>query len=457
MTVIVPVYNPGPYIEQLVDSLLGQTLDGIELVLVDDGSTDGTAERLDALALQHDHIKVAHIPNSGWPGRPRNVGLDMATGEFVFFADNDDWLEPEALERMYGMALTDDADIVVGKVVGHGKVVPRGIFRENRHALSAKDAFLFGLLTPHKLFRRSLLTEHGLRFPEGRRPLEDHVLVVPAFFHARRIALVADYPCYHWVLRRDRENASAEPSDMDAFHASVAEVLDLVDAHTEPGELRDRLYMRWYRGKLLGRVGTARFARAGEERRRERFDAARELVNARFAPRLDARLPYAQRLRASLLRRGSLDGLAALARYDRGLEAMARLRKVDGDGTWLTVTVGCQLRRTRNGSPCASRGRGRRCGSSRRRGCASCCEDGELQMRGALKDDRALLLLRTRTTSSGSCPPRRACASTARTGWGCGCCARVAPTVAAGGAPLPPGSTRWRRSWRSPASRSSCR
>ena len=62
------------------------------MIFVDDGSTDGTRRRLDALAAEHDHVRVEHIPNSGWPGRPRNVGLDLARGEFVYFVDNDDWL-----------------------------------------------------------------------------------------------------------------------------------------------------------------------------------------------------------------------------------------------------------------------------------------------------------------------------------------------------------------------------
>src|SRR5215213_8705321 len=100
VTVIVPVFNPGDDINALIDSLLGQTMPPHEreFVFVDDGSTDGTGERLDALAAQNVGMEVVHIPNSGWPGRPRNVGIDTAHGEFVFFADNDDRLELDALE-----------------------------------------------------------------------------------------------------------------------------------------------------------------------------------------------------------------------------------------------------------------------------------------------------------------------------------------------------------------------
>ena len=77
-------------------------------------------------------MRVEHIPNSGWPGRPRNIGIEIARGEFVYFVDNDDWVGREALERMHAMAVRDEADIVIGKVVGHGKSVPRNLFRRNR-------------------------------------------------------------------------------------------------------------------------------------------------------------------------------------------------------------------------------------------------------------------------------------------------------------------------------------
>src|SRR4051812_11043610 len=158
VTVIVPVYNPGADIDDCIESLLDQTLspDELELIFVDDGSTDGTPARLDALAAAHRNVRVQHIPNSGWPGKPRNVGLDLATGDYVFFVDNDDRVERDGLERAHAMAVQDRADVVIGKVVGHGsRRVPRDLFTENRHAVAFEPGLL-ALLTPHKLFSRAL-------------------------------------------------------------------------------------------------------------------------------------------------------------------------------------------------------------------------------------------------------------------------------------------------------------
>ena len=200
-------------------------------------------------------MRVEHTPNSGWPGRPRNIGLDLARGEFVYFVDNDDWLGRQALERLHGAAERHESDIVIGKVVGHGRLVPRALFIRNRRETPLDWQPLLGLLTPHKLFRKSLLDEHGIRFPEGRRRLEDHLFVVHAYFHARRISVVASYPCYHWMRSPGDVNAAWRQFDPADYFDNVREVLDLVDGHTEPGPVRSGMYAQWYRGKMLGRVG----------------------------------------------------------------------------------------------------------------------------------------------------------------------------------------------------------
>jgi glycosyltransferase involved in cell wall biosynthesis len=345
VSVIVPVFDPGERIEPLLDSLLGQSLpaEDYELIFVDDGSTDGTGERLEALAAEHANVRTIRIEHSGWPGRPRNVGLDAARGEFVFFADHDDHLGTEALERLYATAVADRADVVIGKVVGHGKAVPRTLFRENVHELGLRAA-PFNLLTPHKLFRRALLDEHAIRFPEGKHRLGDQVFVVRAYFTAGNMAILADYPCYHRVHRNSETNASSAAPDPAEYFDDVRSVLDVVDAHTEPGEFREALYGRWYRGDLLGRLRGNAFLGREEEHRRGMLGAVQELMAERFPERLDAGLGPALRMRAALARRDDYDGLVALAEYEQDLKASARVRSAQGDGTWMTLGLECWLR-----------------------------------------------------------------------------------------------------------------
>ncbi|MEA2428300.1 MAG: poly(ribitol-phosphate) beta-N-acetylglucosaminyltransferase, partial [Thermoleophilaceae bacterium] len=336
VSAIVPVYNPGPNIDDCIRSLLEQSLpdDEYEVIFVDDGSTDDTPARLDALAAAHPNVRVEHIPNSGWPGRPRNVGMDMARGEYVYFVDNDDWLGREALERVHAVAEARGADIVIGKVVGHDKYVPRGLFARTRHDLTIEWQGLLGLLTPHKLFRKALLERHGIRFPEGRRRLEDHVFTVHAYFHAAgRISVLADYPCYHWVLRKGDENASYRPFEPAGYYQNVREVLDLVERHTEPGPLRERLLSHWYRGKMLGRVGGRYFPRRDPAYRRELYDEVRKLALERYGPEVDRYIAPNMRVRSKLVRDDDYAGIEALAAMEAELRADVRTgpHRSDGD------------------------------------------------------------------------------------------------------------------------------
>lgn len=331
VSVVVPVYNPGPNMDDLITSVLGQSLphDEYEAIFVDDGSTDGTGERLDALAAEHDVIRVEHIPNSGWPGRPRNVGTDLARGEHVLYVDNDDYLAPEALERLHAKAVADGADIVVGKVVGHDKFVSRELFEADRSGVTIAWHPLIRLLSPHKLFRRSFLAEHGIRFPEGRRRLEDHVFVMQAFFAAEdRISILASYPCYHWMLRPDKDNASWGQMDPEAYYGNLREVIDIIEANVEPGtrEWR-RLLSHWYRSKVLWRLTGAPFLRREPAFNRELYDACRAVTVERFPVAIDKWLPFALRVRSHLLRADDLDGLYAFARFEVGLRARVRVKR----------------------------------------------------------------------------------------------------------------------------------
>jgi glycosyltransferase involved in cell wall biosynthesis len=330
VSVIVPVYNPGPNIEECLRSLLGQSLpaDEYEVIFVDDGSTDETPARLDELARAHANVRVEHTSNSGWPGRPRNIGLDLARGEFVYFVDNDDWLTRRALERMYGAAVRWDSDILIGKVVGHGRLVSRPLFARNRREASLEWRPLLGLLTPHKLFRKRLLDEHGIRFPEGRRRLEDHLFVVHAYFHANRISVLARYPCYHWMRSPGDVNAAWREFDPAGYFDNVREVLDLVDAHTEPGPLREQMRASWYRGKMLDRVGGGTFLRRDPEYRRALYEEIRRLTLERYEPEIDAGLPFNLGVRARLLRQGRYETLEVLARFESELRADVSIRHV---------------------------------------------------------------------------------------------------------------------------------
>jgi len=153
--VVVPVYNAGDELERCTGSILEQSMSpgSFEAILVDDGSTDASPARLDALAAEHANVRVIHQENSGWPGKPRNVGIDASRGEYVFFMDHDDRLGPEALERMYAMAAQTRPDILVPKIVGAGRRAPTIVFSRNRDKVTFRSMpGLVHTLNPQKVY-----------------------------------------------------------------------------------------------------------------------------------------------------------------------------------------------------------------------------------------------------------------------------------------------------------------
>jgi hypothetical protein len=343
VTVVVPVYNPGPYLSACVDSLLAQTKDAgsWEAVLVDDGSTDSSPARLDALAADHPHLRVIHQPNSGWPGKPRNVGIDAARGRYVYFMDHDDALGDEALDRLVPFADAIGSDIVIGKMAGHGRSAPRRLFLETRERVTIHDSGIVHALSPHKLFRTAFLREHGIRFPEGRRRLEDQVFVLEAYFAASVISIFSDYTCYYHLARSDRGNAAtgaADPAlavDPAWYFGFLRDVLGIVEAKTVPGPQRDRLLRRFVTRELLGHVSGWRFRTARPAQRAAVIHEVRSIIEGTIPPSVDASLGVDLRVIMALLRTGRDEELVRYARWvdDLGLTIREARAATAQDGT----------------------------------------------------------------------------------------------------------------------------
>ncbi len=339
VSVVVPVYNPGAYIENCIDSLLRQSLppDDYEVIFVDDGSTDDTPARLDALAAAEPRVTVVHQDNSGWSGKPRNVGIAAAQGEYVMFVDNDDHLGDEALERMYDYGVAHGADVVVGKMAGKGRSVPVELFRRNRPYANVENAPLIDSLTPHKMFRRAFLDDIGLRFPEGRRRLEDHVFVTEAYLRAANVSVLSDYVCYYHVRRDDDANAGFQRFDPGGYFKNLREALDVVERYTEPGPLRDRLFRRWLRVEMVERMRGRRFLAMPADYRRELFEEIHQVVVERFGPGVAAGLQPTQQVVAALINADRYEDVEAFAAWEAGVALTAVPESVEWEAGRLRV------------------------------------------------------------------------------------------------------------------------
>ncbi|MGW2176612.1 glycosyltransferase [Streptomyces sp. NPDC001732] len=346
VSVVIPVYNPGKYIEPCIDSLLRQTLPAgdFEVLFVNDGSTDDTRERLEKLAGEHPHFRVITIPNSGWPGKPRNIGVDEAKGEYVQFVDQDDHLASDALRRLYEMGRRNGSDIVIGKVASNFRGVPHGVFKKNREKCTLRDAPLYDSLTPHKMFRTEFLRENGIAYPEGKRRLEDQLYMMKAYFPAQVVSILGDYTCYFYSRRDDGKNAGSTRIVPADYYGNLREVLDVVVANTEPGEFRDLLLRRFYRVEMLSRLSEPAVVKYQPDFFDQMCDAIRPLAHDFMGDGVHDGLGPLLRTRSTLLREDDREGLLRIARFAGSVKAAARLEEFawQPDGR-VAVTVTARL------------------------------------------------------------------------------------------------------------------
>jgi glycosyltransferase involved in cell wall biosynthesis len=202
VSVIIPVYNSQEYLAECLDTLLSQTMQDIEVLCVDDGSTDGSADILAEYSARDARVRVFAQPNAG-AGAARNRALGEATGEFLFFADADDFFEMTMLEDAYRACTRDDADVGVFRVRYHetdtGKVRPADELLKmdlvpERMPFSRAEMpdHILEFTAPapwNKLFRRAFVEAHGLRFQEIRRA-NDLLFTKLALAKAERITVI---------------------------------------------------------------------------------------------------------------------------------------------------------------------------------------------------------------------------------------------------------------------------
>lgn len=251
VSVVIAVYNAMPYLTECLDSVIGQTIDQrrVEVIAVDDGSTDGSAEELDRFAREYRQVRVVHQENSGGPSQPRNRALDLARGRYVFVVDADDYLGQEALERMLAMADEQGSDIVLGKIVGVGR---GSSVKAYRHAERADlySSEIYRSLNSMKLIRRSLLERGRIRFPEDLWLGEDQIFMTEAYLAARVISVVGDYDCYFLRRREVGENISARKRTVHERVAHIERVMAMIDARVADPSGRRRLLARHFRALI---------------------------------------------------------------------------------------------------------------------------------------------------------------------------------------------------------------
>ena len=255
ISVIIPVYNIQQHLRECLDSVLGQSYPHLQVICVDDGSTDESPAILAQYAQKDNRVQVIRQQNAG-PGAARNTGLEAATGEYVIFLDSDDWFEPDFLEKMVDTAVREGADVAICRAVefdtNSGRELPSEWMMKKQY-LPGKLAFAPQEMADHlfqftygmpwdKFYRRELLTTSGIRYPALKNS-EDLAFVYPTLLAAKRIAVVDEVLIHHRINRM----ASVSNSRCGQPEAPY-EAFQIVKEYLEQHQLMDtyrRSFLNW--------------------------------------------------------------------------------------------------------------------------------------------------------------------------------------------------------------------
>ncbi len=248
ISVIVPVYNVEQYLSRCVDSILAQTYQNLEIILVDDGTKDNSDKICDDYAARDSRIKVIHKENGGLSSA-RNAGIDAATGEYLAFVDSDDWIEPDMYEKMLGLIEKYGVKLVCAgrydvdsetnqKTIGlcppkeeliSGQELVRRIFIWDNIDSAAVD----------KLYHASLF--HGIRYPLGV-VCEDVPTTYRIALSAEQVAM-CPIPMYNYYHRPGSITTAAVSEKTFHFEAHTAKIYEYIREHA-PAITQEARYLR---------------------------------------------------------------------------------------------------------------------------------------------------------------------------------------------------------------------
>jgi len=265
VSVIIPVYNLEQYLRRSLDSVTRQTLMDIEIICINDGSDDGSLAILREYEKADPRIRVIDKKNEG-QGLARNIGIDMARGEYLGFVDGDDWIEADMYEKMYHTARKNDADLQLctvtrldtdGNLLGIQCNYDRYIAKRfNNDAIVftwndiADVLFKLERFSVNKIYKRAFIKNNDIRF-SLHRCYEDNIFHFRTLFEAERISMVRA-PFYNYMFNRKGASSSKTKNVATLFDVN-REIIEYMKAHKVNNELvqrfdnyRIRRYLSYY-------------------------------------------------------------------------------------------------------------------------------------------------------------------------------------------------------------------
>lgn len=256
ISVIIPVYRVEPYLRECLESVRNQTYRNLEVILVDDGSDDGSGIICDEYAGKDSRFHVIHQENKG-AACARKAGVRRSTGDYIGFIDGDDWISLDAYEKMLASIQAGDADIAVclknicqdgnGYICSEDAVAEEGIYRK-KDSINQICEYLFWGRDGHKegisinlydkLFKRELIIEYIEQVDERLRYFEDAACVIPCLMEADRICVINE-PFYYYRQRNSSACHSIDTMYLEQINIFYKSIMDRL--HNGMDDFRQRL------------------------------------------------------------------------------------------------------------------------------------------------------------------------------------------------------------------------
>ena len=265
ISVIIPIYNVEKYIKRCLDSVIHQVDITFEIILVDDGSTDSSAQICDEYAEKYPEIKCLHISNSG-PATAKNIGYNQATGNYIAFIDSDDEIKPNMFSTMLQSGYRHDADIVCCNYI---QVNEDGSYEHTKHtgeeyvlnqdealkALLIKDKIYSQCWT--KIYKRATIESNHIKNTDGLKTDEDFIYNIQAFACSKTVCII-DEPLYIYSHRRTSLSKDYFNTHISQYIDNRILRLDLLEKimHEQFPHLLDycTYHCIFYYNELIGRI-----------------------------------------------------------------------------------------------------------------------------------------------------------------------------------------------------------
>lgn len=237
ISVIVPVYNTEKYLKKCIDSILNQSFEEFEIIIINDGSTDGSLAIIEEYQAKYDNIVVINKQNEG-QGVARNKALEISKGEYIAFVDSDDYIECTMLQSMYTKSLKNDLDIVVCNykfvdINGH-RIRDDNILLNDNEIIDKMECIKRFLVTNeiegfswNKLFKKQLFDTTNIRYPEGMK-YEDIPTIVSVLVNANRIGFINE-EFYNYFLRENSTVSTKTKKNTEDYVKAYFMVGDILE------------------------------------------------------------------------------------------------------------------------------------------------------------------------------------------------------------------------------------